>query len=70
MNRSEECRAHARECKRMADEVSNSLDRRKWLELAASWDRMISRANPPGGDEFDAAEVLQGTGQDESNSVH
>jgi hypothetical protein len=70
MNKSEECRANARECVRMASEAINILDKRKWLEMAASWVRKITQLDSPASDEFDATEALRGTGQDKSNLLH
>jgi hypothetical protein len=37
----DEYRRNARECQRMADNVSNPADKASWLRLAASWLGMI-----------------------------
>ncbi len=37
----DEYRRNARECQRMADNVSNPTDKASWLRLAASWLGMI-----------------------------
>jgi hypothetical protein len=70
MSKSDEYRANAAECQRMADVTRNLADKQTWLEMAASWLRMIPAAPRSGSDGFDAAEKVQGTGQKKSDAEH
>ena len=40
MTKTEEYRANAAECERMARTTRNESERRTWQEMAASWSRM------------------------------
>jgi hypothetical protein len=51
MDKFEEFRANAEECQRMADGTKNPGDKRRWLQMAQAWLRMIK--GPTSGDRFD-----------------
>jgi hypothetical protein len=70
MTKSDEYRANAAECQRMADISRNPAEKQTWLEMAASWLRMIPQPSPSASDKFDAAEQARGTGQRKSDSEH
>jgi len=70
MSKSAEYRANAAECQRMAEISRNPAEKQMWLEMAASWLRMITQPSPSNSDRFDAAEKAQGTGQKKSDSEH
>jgi len=69
MNNSDEFRANAAECQRMADATKNAGDKRSWLQMAESWLRMI-KPRQTAADRFDAAERAQGTEQRKSDASH
>jgi hypothetical protein len=54
----------------MAQATRNEREKRMWLEMAASWLRMIKQPAPSAADRFDAAKRNQGTGQTKSDSSH
>ena len=75
MNKYDEFRANASECQRMADGTKNSGDKKRWLQMAESWLRMIKKRETPAPREtpterFDAAERVDGTHQTKSDSSH
>ena len=69
MNNSEEFRANAAECQRMAEATKNPGDKRRWLQMAESWLRMI-KPRQTASDRFDTAERAQGTEQRKSDASH
>ena len=69
MNSSDEFRANAAECRRMADATKNAGDKRRWLQMAESWLRMI-KPRQNAADRFDAAERSDGTRQPKSDASH
>lgn len=68
MNKFDEFRANAEECQRMADATKNPGDKRRWLQMAESWLRMVKRATA--GDRFDSAARQHGTHQMKSDASH
>lgn len=70
MSKSDEYRANAAECERMAQRTKRPDDRATWLKMAADWLRMIPQPRRSASDKFDAAERAQGTGQDKSTLEH
>ncbi|TMJ04469.1 MAG: hypothetical protein E6G97_05790 [Alphaproteobacteria bacterium] len=70
MSKSDEYRANATECEKMARAARNPNDKATWLKMAADWLRMIPQPRSSASDKFDAAEKAQGTGQRPSGSEH
>lgn len=70
MSKSEEYRANAAECERMARAARNPSDKAMWLQMAADWLRMIRQPRASASEKFDAAERAQGTGQTRSDAEH
>lgn len=68
MNKLDEFRQNAEECQRMADGTQNPGDKRRWLQMAKSWLRMVKRTTA--GERFNAAERQQGTHQAKSEASH
>jgi hypothetical protein len=54
----------------MADRTRNEDEKRTWLQMAASWLRMIRQPQPSAHENFDAQESEMGTGQQKSKSSH
>jgi hypothetical protein len=69
MNKVDEFRANAEECQRMADATQNPGDKRRWLQMAESWLRMVKRTTSA-GERFDAVERQRGTHQAKSDRAH
>ena len=57
MDKSDEYRANAQECERMARVATNKADKQTWLEMAAHWLRMIPQPKRSPFDRFDAAAI-------------
>ncbi len=55
MNRTDECRANAEECQRMAGSAVRGDEKQMWLEMAESWRRVGEDAKPAGEDSNGAA---------------
>jgi hypothetical protein len=70
MSKSDEYRANAAECQRMARRSRNPVDKATWLGMAEDWLRMIPQAKRAALDRFDDAERAQGTGQAQSQAEH
>ena len=70
MSKSDEYRANAAECQRMARIATNPGERVTWLEMAADWLRMVEKVDPSASEKFDAAEAKQGTHQTRSDAEH
>jgi hypothetical protein len=70
MSKSDEYRANAAECQRMAGKTSNPQEKRTWLEMADHWLRMIAQPKQTPSERFDAAEQKDGTGQTKSKESH
>lgn len=66
----DEFRANATECQRMADATKNPGDKKRWLQMAESWLRMIKPPRPTAGERFDAAAQNDGTHQRKSDASH
>ena len=66
----DEFRANATECQRMADATKNPGDKKRWLQMAESWLRMIKAPRPTAGERYDAAEHKDGTHQTKSDASH
>ena len=69
MNKLDEFRANAAECQRMAEATKNEADKRRWLQMAESWLRMI-KPRQTASDRFDAAKRDSGTHQTKSDASH
>jgi hypothetical protein len=67
MSKSDEYRANAQECERMAGITRNPADKSTWLQMAAHWLRLIPR-KPSESDRFDARVTAEGTHQPHSDS--
>jgi hypothetical protein len=70
MTKSDEYRANAHECQRMADRTVNNAEKVQWLRLAQSWLRMLQRTDTSKADSFRGEEDARGTGQEDSHSSH
>jgi hypothetical protein len=70
MTKTDELRAFAQECQRMADGARNPDDKRQWLKLAQSWLNLIPKRRPNATQAFDAENDARGTGQVRSGSSH
>jgi hypothetical protein len=70
MSKTDEYRANAAECEKMARATRNPNDKATWLKMAADWLRMIPQPRPSASDKFDAAERAQGTRQTNSDAEH
>ena len=70
MSKSDEYRANAAECQRMARLATHPGERVTWLEMAADWLRMIPKVAPSASQTFDATERARGTGQTRSEAEH
>jgi hypothetical protein len=70
MSDSVEYRAHATECQRMADQSKDIDDKRRWLEMAERWMRMIPAPAKSLDDAFDEQEHMLGTHQVKSDASH
>lgn len=66
----DEFRANATECRRMADATKNPGDKKRWLQMAQSWLRMITPPRQTAGERFDTAERAEGTHQRKSGASH
>jgi hypothetical protein len=65
-----EFRANATECQRMADATQNPGDKKRWLQMAESWLRMIKAPRQAASARFDSAELATGTQQTKSDASH
>jgi site-specific recombinase len=54
MDKSDEFRANAQECQRMADATKNPGDKRRWLQMAETWLRRGERLSA--SERFDAGQ--------------
>jgi hypothetical protein len=70
MSKSDEYRANAEECERMARRSRNPADKATWLAMAEDWMRMIKQPRLSALDRFDAAEKARGTHQAQSDAEH
>ena len=70
MSKSDEYRANAEECQKMARIATNPGEKVTWLEMAADWLRMIKPPRQTPAQKFDAAEHQRGTGQEKSQDRH
>jgi hypothetical protein len=68
MTKSDEYRANAQECERMASITRNPDDKSTWLQMAAHWLRLIPSPQPSAYEMFDAEERAHGTGQPPSDA--
>lgn len=66
----DEFRANATECQRMADATQNPGDKKRWLQMAESWLRMLKAPRQTASARFDSAENVQGTHQPKSDASH
>lgn len=70
MSKSDEYRANAYECQRMADRTADDAEKVQWLRLAQSWLRMLSRSGSSQADADRGEQAGGGTGQGDSQSSH
>ena len=70
MSKSDEYRANAEECQKMARLATHPGEKVTWLQMAQDWLRMIPRPAQSASDRFDAAERKRGTGQTRSQAEH
>jgi len=70
MNKSDEYRANADECQRMARLAKHPGEKATWLQMAQDWLRMIPQPRKSASDKFDAVERARGTGQTPSDAEH
>ena len=70
MSKSDEYRANAAECERMARQSRHPGEKATWLQMAQDWLRMIPKARQSASEKFDTAEQAQGTGQTRSAVQH
>jgi hypothetical protein len=66
MSKSDEYRAKAQECERMAGISRNPDEKVAWLQMAGQWLGMIPKAGPAKSEQFDAAEHANRAGQTKS----
>ena len=70
MGKSDEYRANAEECQKMARLATHPGEKITWLQMAQDWLRMIPKRKQSASDKFDAAELARGTGQTRSQAEH
>jgi hypothetical protein len=70
MSRSDDYRAKAEECRRMAAKSLHFHDKEAWLKLAADWLTLIAEPGRAASDRFDTMECYLGTGQSKSERKH
>ena len=70
IGKQDEYRANAAECQRMAGLTRNQAEQQTWLEMAASWLRMIKRPRQTTSQKFEAVERDRRTGQERSDRAH
>jgi hypothetical protein len=71
MSKSDEYRANAAECQRMARLSRDPGEKATWLQMAQDWLRMTKGVDQEtASDRFDAAEKARGTGQPRSDAEH
>jgi hypothetical protein len=70
VGKQDEYRANAAECQWMAGLTRNQAEQQTWLEMAASWLRMIKRPRQTTSPKFDAVERDRRTGQGRSDRAH
>ena len=70
MSKSDEYRANAAECERMAGIARNPSEKATWLGMANHWLRMIPKQRQSASQKFDAATKAQDTGQPRSDAEH
>jgi hypothetical protein len=70
MNKSDDYREKAEECRRMAATVSTPIDKAAWLQLAAAWLELIREQTQTASERFDAMERDRGTHQGKSSAEH
>jgi hypothetical protein len=70
MAKSDEYRAKAEECRRMAGKVSTAIDQAAWLGLATAWLGLIRDPARTTFERFDAMERVRGTHQQNSSAEH
>lgn len=70
MSKSDEYRANAQECERMAGISRRPDQKATWLQMAAQWLGMIPKEEPTNSEKFDAAERARNTRQTKSEESH
>jgi hypothetical protein len=71
MSKSDEYRAKAQECERMAGISRKPDEKAAWLQMSAQWLGMTRKAGPTKSAQFDAAEQhVNSTGQTRSEESH
>jgi hypothetical protein len=61
MDKADECRAHAAQCQRMADNGCREDEKREWRSLAQTWLRLIHPSQRTPADTRDAEMLAKGT---------
>jgi hypothetical protein len=70
VSKSDEYRANAEECQKMARLATNPSEKVTWLEMAADWLRMIPKAKRSTSEKFDDRTRAATTGQERSDAEH
>jgi hypothetical protein len=70
MGKSDDYRAKAEECRRMAAKVSTAVDQAAWLGLATDWLRLIRGPAQTLSERFDAMKRSRGTHPHKSSAEH
>jgi hypothetical protein len=70
MSKTEEYRANAVDCERMARKANDPGEKATWLQMAQHWLRMIPQPEPSKAEAFDTQEKAEGTHQAPSDSEH
>jgi hypothetical protein len=70
MGKSDEYRANAAECERMAGISNNQKEKVTWLQMAAHWLRLIPAQDRSASDKFEDREKAEGTHQTKSGAEH
>jgi hypothetical protein len=70
MNKSDDYREKAEECRRMAAAVRTPIDKAAWLQLAAAWLELVRERTQTASERFDAMERDHGTHPGKSSAEH
>ena len=70
VSKSDEYRANAEECQKMARLATNPSEKVTWLEMAADWLRMIPKAKRSAPKNSTTGRGAEATGQERSDAEH
>ena len=70
MSKSDEYRANAEECQKMARLATHPGEKITWLQMASDWLRLIPKAERSASEKFDDQNRDQGTQQEPSTESH